>query len=134
MIVWDSRKLNGEEVVLGLFSITIRFLRDEARSFSLTSIYGSNNTTLRRDFWQELLDLFCLTYSNWYLWGNFNVVRRSSKKLGDSRLTPSMRHFDDFIRECELIDSPLRNVSFTWSNMQEVSMCKKLDRFLFSNE
>ncbi|RVW59408.1 hypothetical protein CK203_106241 [Vitis vinifera] len=66
--------------------------------------------------------------------GDFNVIRRSSEKLGGSRLTPSMKDFDDFIRDCELIDSPLRSASFTWSNMQENPVCKRLDRFLYSNE
>ncbi|RVW30978.1 hypothetical protein CK203_098716 [Vitis vinifera] len=45
-----------------------------------------------------------------------------------------MRDFDSFIRECELLDPPLRNASFTWSNMQESPMYKRLDRFLYSNE
>ena len=65
---------------------------------------------------------------------NFNVIRRSSEKLGGSRVTSSMRDFDGFIRERELHDPPLRNASFTWSNMQESPVCKRLDRFLYSNE
>ncbi|RVW66273.1 hypothetical protein CK203_065986 [Vitis vinifera] len=36
--------------------------------------------------------------------------------------------------ESELLDPPLRNASFTWSNMQESPVCKRLDRFLYSNE
>ncbi|RVW35851.1 Transposon TX1 uncharacterized 149 kDa protein [Vitis vinifera] len=54
--------------------------------------------------------------------------------MGGFSLTPSMRDFDSFIRECELLDPPLRNASFTWSNMQESPVCKRLDRFLYSNE
>ncbi|RVW66522.1 putative ribonuclease H protein [Vitis vinifera] len=45
-----------------------------------------------------------------------------------------MRDFDSFIRECELLDPPLRNASFTWSNLQKSPVCKRLDRFLYSNE
>ncbi|RVX23794.1 hypothetical protein CK203_000662 [Vitis vinifera] len=66
--------------------------------------------------------------------GDFNVIRKSSEKMGGSSLTPSMRDFDSFIRECELLDPPLRNASFTWSNMQESPVCMRLDRFLYSNE
>ncbi|RVW34589.1 hypothetical protein CK203_079345 [Vitis vinifera] len=73
-------------------------------------------------------------YPRWCVGGDFNVIRRSSEKLGGSRLTPSMKDFDDFIRDCELIDLPLRSASFTWSNMQENPVCKRLDRFLYSNE
>ena len=70
----------------------------------------------------------------WCVGGDFNVIRRSSEKLGGSRLTSNMRDFDSFIRECELLDPPLRNASFTWSNLQESPVCKRLDRFLYSNE
>ena len=66
--------------------------------------------------------------------GDFNVIRRSSEKFGGSCLTSSMKDFDGFIRECELLDPPLRNAPFTWSNMQESPVCKRLDRFLYSNE
>ncbi|RVW33139.1 putative ribonuclease H protein [Vitis vinifera] len=66
--------------------------------------------------------------------GDFNVIRRRSEKLDGSGFTSSMRDFDGFIRECELHDPPLRNASFTWSNMQESPVCKRLDRFLYSNE
>lgn len=45
-----------------------------------------------------------------------------------------MRFFYELIRESELIDPYFRNVTFTWSNMQEVPVRKRLDRFLYSNE
>ncbi|XP_028121753.1 uncharacterized protein LOC114318966 [Camellia sinensis] len=40
-----------------------------------------------------------------------------------------MRDFDSFIRDCELIDLPLSNARFTWSNLQENRVCCRLDRF-----
>ena len=38
--------------------------------------------------------------------GDFNVIRRSSEKLGGFSFTSSMRDFDGFIRDCELLDPP----------------------------
>ncbi|RVX17353.1 hypothetical protein CK203_003781 [Vitis vinifera] len=84
--------------------------------------------------WVELSDIAGLASPRWCVGGDFNVIRRSSEKLGGSRLTPSMKDFDDFISDCELIDLPLRSASFTWSNMQVNPVCKRLDRFLYSNE
>ena len=55
----------------------------------------------------EFLDIFGLSFLFWCVGGDFNVIRRSSEKLGGSSLTPSMKDFVDFIRECELIDSLL---------------------------
>ncbi|RVW50737.1 Transposon TX1 uncharacterized 149 kDa protein [Vitis vinifera] len=97
-------------------------------------VYGPNNSALRKDFWVELSDIAELASPRWCVGGDFNVIRRSSEKLGGSRLTPSMKDFDDFISDCELIDLPLRSASFTWSNMQVNPVCKRLDRFLYSNE
>ena len=82
----------------------------------------------------ELFDIYGLSFPLWCVGGDFNVIRRSSKKLGGSSLTSCMKNFDSFMRECELLDPPLQNASFTWSNLQESSVCKRLDRFLYSNE
>ena len=82
----------------------------------------------------ELLDIFGLSFPLWCVGSDFNVIRRSLEKLGGSSFTFSMRDFDGFIRDCELLDPPLRNAPFTWSNMQELPVCKRLDRFLYSNE
>ncbi|RVX23043.1 LINE-1 retrotransposable element ORF2 protein [Vitis vinifera] len=101
---------------------------------ALPAFYGPNNSTLRKDFWVELSDIVGLASPRWCVGGDFNVIRRSSEKLGGSRLTPSMKDFDDFISDCELIDLPLRSASFTWLNMQVNPVCKRLDRFLYSNE
>ena len=107
MIIWDSKKLRSEEVVIGSFSVSINFTLDGCKPLWLSAIYGPNSTILRKDFWVELLDIFGLSSPCWCVGGDFNVIRRNSEKLGGSSLTPSMKDFVDFIRECELIDSLL---------------------------
>ena len=134
LIIWDSKKLRSEEVVIGSFSVLVKFTLDGCELLWLSAVYGPNNTVLRRDFWVELSDIFGLSSLCWCVGGDFNVTRRSLEKLRGSSLTPSMKDYDNFIRECELIDSPLRSAPFTWSNMQEYPVCKRLDRFLYSNE
>ncbi|RVW92465.1 Transposon TX1 uncharacterized 149 kDa protein [Vitis vinifera] len=134
LVIWDSKKLHSEEVVLGSFSISVKFAVDGSEQFWLSAVYGPNSTALRKDFWVELSDIFGLSSPCWCVGGDFNVIRRCSEKLGGARLTPSMKDLDDFIRENKLIDPPLRSASFTWSNMQEHPVCKRLDCFLYSNE
>ena len=134
LIIWDSDKLRSEEVVIGSFLVSIKFALDGYGPFWLLIVYGPNNPLLRKDFWVELLDIFRISFPLWCIGRDFNVTRRSSEKLGGSSLTSSMKDFDGFIRECELFDPHLRNAPFTWSNMQESPVCKRLDRFLYSNE
>ena len=120
--------------MLGSFFVTVKLNSGEEGSFWLTSVYGPNKPLWRRDFWLELQDLYGLTFPMWCVGGDSNVIRRISEKLGDSRLTFNIRCFDEFIRESGLLDPPLRNMTFTWSNMQVAPICKRLDKFLFSSE
>ena len=66
--------------------------------------------------------------------GDFNLIRKILETSGGASLTSRMRDFDGFIKESELIYPSLRNASFTLSNMQVFPVCKRLDRFLYSNE
>ncbi|KAK9941488.1 hypothetical protein M0R45_018082 [Rubus argutus] len=45
-----------------------------------------------------------------------------------------MNIFNDFITEANLRDLPLLNPKFTWSNMRDEAVWRRLDRFLFSSE
>ena len=67
-------------------------------------------------------------------WGLFNVVRFPSEKLMEGRLTGAMMNFSDFIFELELIDLPLFDGQFTWSNNQDPPSKSRIDRFLLSTD
>ena len=78
-------------MVIDSFFVSIKFLLDGCKPLWLSGIYGPNSSLLKMDFWVELLDIFGLSFPLWYVGGDFNVIRRSSKKLGGSSLTSSMR-------------------------------------------
>ncbi|RVX00013.1 putative ribonuclease H protein [Vitis vinifera] len=99
VIMWDSNKLKCTEKVLGYFSVSVKLNSGEEGSFWLTSVYGLNKPLWMRDFWLELQDL----------------------------LTFNIRCFDEFIRESGLLDPPLRNTAFTWSNMQVAPISKRFE-------
>ncbi|RVW50795.1 hypothetical protein CK203_076874 [Vitis vinifera] len=99
VIIWDSNKFKCTEKVLRSFSVTVKLNSSEEESFWLTSFYGPNKPLWRKDFWLELQDLYGLTFPMWCVGGDFHVIRRISKKLGDSRLTFNMRLFL-FARGC----------------------------------
>ena len=89
LIIWDSKKLRSEEVVIGSFSISVKFALDGCEPLWLTVVYGPNSSSLRKDFWVELLDIFGISFPLWCISGDFNVIRRSSKKMGGSSLSSS---------------------------------------------
>lgn len=128
--MWDERVVVECEVVVGVFSLSIRFRKRDNNEWWLTRVYGPNRSGDRREWWDELVGLFGLCSPYWCVGGDFNVVRQVSEKLNGVSTNRSMRDFDSFIRECELIDLPLNNARFTWSNLQENRVCCRLDRFL----
>ena len=79
LIIWDSKKLHNEEMVIGSFSVSVKFVLDGCGPLWLSTVYGPNNTVLRKDFWVELSDIFGLSFPFWCVGGDFNVIRRSSK-------------------------------------------------------
>lgn len=66
--------------------------------------------------------------------GDFNVIRFIHEKNGVSRITRSMRDFDDFVRCANLRDSPLSNTKYTWTNGQYSLVLCRLGRFLASGD
>ena len=57
LIIWDSKKLCSEEVVIGSFSVLVKFLLDGCGSLWLSSVYDPNSSLGRflggalRHFW-----------------------------------------------------------------------------------
>ncbi|RVW45741.1 hypothetical protein CK203_094977 [Vitis vinifera] len=87
LFIWDSKKLYKEEVVLGSFSISVKFALEGCGPLWISAVYGPNSLSLRKDFWVELYDIYGLTFPLWCVGGDFNVIRRSSEKLGGSSVT-----------------------------------------------
>ena len=55
------------------------------------------------------------------------------QNLSGGRGTKSMKGSNRFFEDYNLIDLPLVNGTFTWSNLRQKMVCCRLDEFLFSN-
>lgn len=124
--MWDERIVTECETIIEEFSLSIKFRNLDNSEWWLSGVYGPNRPSAR----QELAGFFGLCSPNWCVGGDFNVVRRVLEKLNGISTNKSMRDFDSFISDCDLIDLSLSNARFTWSNLQENLVCCKLDRFL----
>ena len=97
-------------------------------------VYGLSKRKFIKEFWNELAGLKEICSVKWCLGGDFNVVRRVTKKFNSPTVTRSMREFDSLIGELDLVDPNLNNARFTWSNFRQSPICCRLDRFFLSNE
>ena len=120
-----------EESLLGDFSMTIKVVHGDS-SWWFSGVYGPCRSRERNDFWDELAGLGEICGENWCVGGDFNVVRFASEKNKTIRARRSMRCFNEIIAELSLIDPPLSNGEYTWSNFRENPTCSRLDRFLLS--
>ena len=50
LIIWDSKKLCSEEVLIGSFLVLVKFLLDGCEPLGLFAVYGPNSPLLRKDF------------------------------------------------------------------------------------
>ncbi|RVW83275.1 Transposon TX1 uncharacterized 149 kDa protein [Vitis vinifera] len=65
LFIWDSKKLCKEEVVLGSFSISVKFALDGYGPLWISAVYGLQEALIRRtsDHWPIALD------TNPFMWG-----------------------------------------------------------------
>ncbi|RVW83349.1 DNA annealing helicase and endonuclease ZRANB3 [Vitis vinifera] len=81
----EVTKFKLSEMVLVSFPVAVHLSSDEEGSLWVTSVYGPNNSILRKELWVELQDLFVLTYLKWCVGGDFNFIR-NLEKMGVSRV------------------------------------------------
>ena len=134
LVIWDVRSLKIKDALVGGFSVSV-LVEDECEGdWWFSGVYGPTKRKFRNDFWDELSSLKKICNGRWYAGGDFNVMRRVSEKFNSNTNTRSMKEFDCLIGELELVDQNLKNAKFTWSNFRHLSICCRLDRFLFTNE
>uniref|UniRef100_A0A2N9GEV9 TIR domain-containing protein n=1 Tax=Fagus sylvatica TaxID=28930 RepID=A0A2N9GEV9_FAGSY len=98
-----------------------------------TGLYGSTYDGLRHEFWDELGTVCQKWGLPWCVFGDFNMVRFPSERLGCTRLTSHMMDFLDFIEESHLVDLPLGGGQYTWSRGSDTPAMTRIDRFLISS-
>ncbi|KAA0040038.1 LINE-1 retrotransposable element ORF2 protein [Cucumis melo var. makuwa] len=133
--MWDDLRFNVTDFIEGTFSLSININTPDGPSSSawwLSAIYGPSGGRNRKSFWAELLDLKNKCSPTWLLAGDFNVVRFSSETSTQNPSKHSMRCFNKFISDSNLIDPPLSNAKFTWSNLRVQPVLSRIDRFLYT--
>ncbi|KAK3220321.1 hypothetical protein Dsin_014291 [Dipteronia sinensis] len=68
----------------------------------------------------------------WCVGGDFNATLDPSKRVGVRSYFGSMRCFQNFVFQANVVNIPLQGTSFTWSNNRENQAWARLDRFLLS--
>lgn len=99
----------------------------------VTAVYGPNDKRLRTQFWKELTAIRDKHGEPWILGGDFNITRFANERRGH-RTHKDREEFNLFISQLDLIDLPLSNLLFMWSNMKLNPSLAKLDRVFISKD
>ncbi len=134
-IGWNSRFYACTDVLVRNHSLTLRLRHYPSGTlFFITNAYGPASWAGKEEFCQELAALKNQCAGLWVLCGDFNFTRLHCERRGRCWSSKLMGRFSDLINELELMDLPIANQLFTWSNMQSTPTLAKLDRFLISTE
>ncbi|OAY81165.1 putative ribonuclease H protein [Ananas comosus] len=132
---WNSNRFSCNEVSERTYSLTLLLTHlTSGKTFYLTNVYGPPNWDGKEAFWLELLSLKDVCTNSWVICGDFNCIKNQSERKGLPWSRKAMALFSDLINNLEVIDLPLSNQTYTWSNMQQRPTLAKLDRFLVSTE
>jgi hypothetical protein len=107
---------------------------DDNAVWAFGGVYGPNDDRDKTDLWVELAGLMSWWEMPWCIGGDFNVVRFPSERSSGAGFSAAMEEFSDFIFMQNLVDLPLEDGQFTWSNNQEDQIWSRIDRFLVSLE
>ncbi|RVX09326.1 LINE-1 retrotransposable element ORF2 protein [Vitis vinifera] len=94
------RFLSSQNPDVVMLQETKREIWDRRLVSSVWKVYGPNKAVWRKDFWMELQDLHGLTFPRWCVGGDFNVIRRISEKMGDSRFENKWLFHPEFKEKC----------------------------------
>jgi hypothetical protein len=133
LLLWDRRVLEKVDSVVCQFSVSCLWKGVfDGFEWVGTGLHGPTNDGIHKDLWTELSSVRLKWDLPWCVFGDFNVVRFPSERLGCSRLSSHMMDFSDFIEESNLVDLPLGGGPYTWSSGSDHPSMSRIDRFLVS--
>jgi hypothetical protein len=132
---WDDQVLEFLHHSIDDFSITTTFsLRADNLSFSIINVYGPCIHDQKPLFLDSLAQIFATFSGSVAIMGDFNLIRPPRDKSNDNFNVSEAALFNDSINNLGLIEIPLSDRQFTWSNLQDPPILTRLDRVLVNPE
>ncbi|GJZ12510.1 RNA-directed DNA polymerase, eukaryota [Tanacetum coccineum] len=127
--IWDSNIFIGTHAAgeEGFLAVVGKWKGVEG----LLNVYGPRDEYKRLELWNRLSNVLGTRDVVWCIFGDFNEVRCPEERMNSQYNDRSARKFNEFIRECELIDVPMGGRRFMRISDDGLKF-SKLDRFLVS--
>ena len=117
------------------YSLTTTFTSTSTEaSLTITNVYAPSDHSESAAFLAELLDLLPGIHGPWLLLGDFNLIRDPSDKNTGRVDTRLCSMFNDAVDELGLLELPLLDSLYTWSNKRATPTLARLDRAFVNND
>jgi exonuclease III len=131
--IWKGSKLQGEVVFENEYAKTVQFMSKlNGQKWILTNIYATCTPDGKLSFLRRFKNIQMPDDCLWIVLGDFNLIRRPdnrNKPGGDNSL---MHAFNEAISKLGLLELPLSDQQFTWTNSQQNPQLERLDWFFVS--
>jgi exonuclease III len=128
LTVWNGSQFSGVVVDSCSFAITVKMTSLMiGQEWYLTNVYGPCTANGKVNFTNWLYDYDSSALDLWLVMGDFNLIRCPENRNRPGDNVNEMLLFNDVISHLDLVEVPLKNRAFTWSNMQSNCLLEKLD-------
>jgi len=133
LTAWDASVFSLENASPLPYTLTSGLsLRADSVSFSLTNVYAPTSRENKPAFFRELASIADSISSPWMLLGDFNLTRFPDDKNTGSFNVADADRFNEVINALGLIEIPLVDRAYTWSNRRDEPTLVRLDRCFVS--
>ncbi|GKB65918.1 RNA-directed DNA polymerase, eukaryota, reverse transcriptase zinc-binding domain protein, partial [Tanacetum coccineum] len=98
----------------------------------MLNMYAPQDDRKKQELWRLILQFMASKPGNYFIFGDFNVVRYAYERIGSSFNSRSSNDFNQFLNEGSLYDLPLGGHAFTRISSDGEKL-SRLDRFLITD-
>ncbi|KAG2573863.1 hypothetical protein PVAP13_7KG284000 [Panicum virgatum] len=129
LTAWDASICSVDSVTKLSYTLTTSFaVLADGSTFTFSNVYAPTLHEDKPSFLAKLASLADLISGPWMIFGDFNLTRSpADKNTGSFNLSDATR-FNDLISSIALVEIPLVDRAYTWSNRRDNPTLVRLDR------
>jgi len=129
LTTWDDNLCTMTTSASEQYTLTTCFrLAQDTTEFTFTNVYAPAHHEDKQSFFSELAAVAANIRGPWIVMGDFNLTRTPVDKNNDHFNAAEANGFNDLINSLCLIEIPLSDRAYTWSNKREEPTLVRLDR------
>jgi len=134
LTAWNSNSFSQQNFI-SRYSLSVTLSSTSSnKTFTLTNIYAPADHSFTDAFLHEMRDLATNIHGAWLLVGDFNLLRCASDKNNHHFNSSLADSFNTCINSLALLELPLLDRLYTWSNKRSSPTLARLDRAFLNTD